>query len=116
MPVALPLSNDDLTRILTVGKPVFLSAQGNTGVPWQAIAGIWYRESFSLTPPTTPGGPFQFDSIPSSESLALLLKRFTETRQKASSFRTEMKGATAIAVHFVEKSRMRKYCAETSYI
>jgi hypothetical protein len=27
-----------------------------------------------------------------------------------------MKGATAIAVHFVEKSRMRKYCAETAYI
>lgn len=58
-------------------KPVFLKAQALTGVPWQAIAAIWYRESFSVTPPKTPGGPFQFDPIPAHPVLDGLLQSFT---------------------------------------
>lgn len=49
-----------------------------TQTPWQAIAGIWFRESFSVKPPKRPGGPFQFDPIPSSGALRGLLDRFTD--------------------------------------
>lgn len=47
-----------------------------TGVPWQAMAGIWFRESFSIAPPKTPGGPWQFDPIPPRSAMNTLLERF----------------------------------------
>lgn len=58
-------------------KPVFMRAQEATGVPWEAVAAVWYRESFSVTPPKTPGGPYQFDPIPQPGKLAWLLDNFT---------------------------------------
>jgi hypothetical protein len=43
-------------------KAVYLKAQELTGVPWQAIAAIHYREhSLSPNNPSRIGGPFQFD-------------------------------------------------------
>lgn len=57
------LSSDQVKKIVAV-KNVFTASSTFTGVPWQAVASIWYRESFSLTPPKTPGGPFQFDPVP----------------------------------------------------
>lgn len=56
--------------------PVLKRIQAITGVPWQAMAGIWYRESFSVTPPKTPGGPWQFDPVPPRSALNTLLERF----------------------------------------
>jgi hypothetical protein len=58
--------------------PTLRKIQEVTGVPWQAMAAIWYRESFSVAPPKTPGGPFQFDPIPSHGTLQGLLDRFTQ--------------------------------------
>lgn len=64
--------------IIAQRKPVFEHAQALTGVPWQAIAAVWYRESFSVTPPKTPGGPFQFDPVPPRARLNELLKSYTK--------------------------------------
>lgn len=58
-------------------KPVFYTAQQLTGVPWEGIAACWYRESFSVTPPKTPGGPFQFDPPPIPDVIRDLLRRYT---------------------------------------
>lgn len=70
------LSKDTLARFQTT-KPAFLKVQESTGVPWQAIAGVWFRESFSVSPPKTPGGPFQFDPPLNSTQIALLLQRYS---------------------------------------
>lgn len=77
MSVALPLSALQIEKIKSVGKAVLLDAETITGVPWQALAGLWFRESFCRTAPSTPGGPFQFDPVPGPDSLRILLLRFT---------------------------------------
>lgn len=49
-----------------------------TGVPWEALAAVWYRESYSVALPKRPGGCFQFD--PPTRTLewkAEMLRRFT---------------------------------------
>jgi hypothetical protein len=56
----LKLLPAQIAKIKTL-KSVFLRAQELTGVPWQAICAVWYRESFSVASPKTPGGPYQFD-------------------------------------------------------
>jgi hypothetical protein len=72
----LKLSEAEIARIRQV-QPVFEKVQALSGVPWEAVAAIWYRESFSIHPPKTPGGPFQFDPPPSRQTLLALLVRFT---------------------------------------
>lgn len=71
------LNKNELERIRKV-KPIFVRAQDLTGVPWQAVAAVWYRESFSVAPPNTPGGSFQFDPVPANSTLEDLLKRYTK--------------------------------------
>jgi hypothetical protein len=75
--IQLKLSDTQIERIRKV-KPVFENVERLTGVPWKAVAAVWYRESFSVTPPKTPGGPFQFDPILSPSTIRQLLKRFTK--------------------------------------
>ena len=75
------LTDKDLDKIKAV-KAVFEIAQRLTGVPWQAIAAVWYRESFSVASPKTPGGPFQFDPIPRPEVLDGLLQSFARGLSK----------------------------------
>lgn len=58
-------------------KPVFIKVQDLTGVPWELTASIWYRESFSVAPPKTIGGSFQFDPPPDQHLIMYLLKSFT---------------------------------------
>lgn len=58
-------------------KTVFVEAEGITSVPWEALAGVWYRESFSIAPPKTPGGPFQFDPPLTHYQIYNLLAKFT---------------------------------------
>lgn len=58
-------------------KHIFRNVQDKTGVPWQAVAAIWTRESFSVAPPRTPGGPFQFDPPLDIEVIGKLLHRFS---------------------------------------
>lgn len=70
------LSPEQLQKIAVV-KIAFTRAEALTNIPWQLIAAIWYRESFSITPPTTPGGPFQFDPLPATSVLQALLKTYT---------------------------------------
>jgi hypothetical protein len=70
------LPDASIKRIQEV-YPTLKRIQTITGVPWQAMAGIWYRESFSVAPPKTPGGPWQFDPVPSPGALRGLLDRFT---------------------------------------
>lgn len=78
----LGLTDRQIDRIRQV-KPVFEKVEKITGVPWEAVAAIWYRESFSVTPPKTQGGPFQFDPIPDKTTLLALLLRFTNLKGKA---------------------------------
>lgn len=73
---ALGLTVQELNRIKKI-KPLLLKTEPFTSVPWEAIAAIWYRESFSVASPKTPGGPFQFDPVPSGATLQKLLQRFT---------------------------------------
>ncbi len=47
-------------------------------VPWQALAAIWYRESFSTDSPAVAGGPFQFDPVPAPSQLQTMLQRYVE--------------------------------------
>jgi hypothetical protein len=70
------LAKSELDRICKY-KSVFQKAEKYTGVPWQAIAAIWWRESGSVTPPKTPGGPLQFDPAPRPSALKALLDKFT---------------------------------------
>lgn len=78
----LQLSNAQIQRIWEV-KPIFEKIELLAGVPWQALAAVWYRESFSVAPPKTPGGPFQFDPIPPPATLKRLLQRFTSLPEMA---------------------------------
>lgn len=72
-----PLNNIQLDRI-HANKATLLQIQAITDVPWQAMAGIWFRESFSVAPPKTPGGPWQFDPPPADWKIFGLLDRFTK--------------------------------------
>jgi hypothetical protein len=58
-----PLNPEQVKKIVSV-KNILERAQHFTDVPWQAVAAVWYRESFSIASPITPGGPFQFDPRP----------------------------------------------------
>lgn len=71
------LTQRQIDRIVQL-KETFVKAERITGVPWEAVAAVWFRESFSVTPPTTPGGPFQFDPTPTDAALLQLLDRFTK--------------------------------------
>lgn len=71
------LNQSELDRIKKA-KPIFQAVEAITGVPWQAVAAVWYRESFSVSPPDTPGGQFQFDPVPPPEKLRKYLKVFTK--------------------------------------
>ena len=62
-------------------KHNFMEAEGITNVPWEALVGIWYRESFSVAPPKTPGGPFQFDPPLTHAQIFNLLAKFTTLQQ-----------------------------------
>jgi hypothetical protein len=73
----LKLSGWQMDHIRQV-KHVFEKVEALTGVPWQAVAAVWYRESFSVTPPKTLGGPFQFDPILEPAIICNLLKFFTK--------------------------------------
>jgi hypothetical protein len=59
------------------GLPTLKKIQTITGVPWEAMAGIWFREGLHMSAPKTPGGPWQFDPVPSPGVLRGLLDRFT---------------------------------------
>ena len=76
----MPKTSSDASEIqhVLVEKSIFHQAEKSTGVPWQAMAAIWYRESFSTAPPKTPGGQFQFDPPdPAISLLKALLVRYT---------------------------------------
>ena len=74
----LRLSSKDIDKVLFC-KGTFELAERVTGVPWEAIAAVWFRESFSVAPPKRPGGPFQFDPPTRSYTdLHGLLDRFTK--------------------------------------
>jgi len=76
----MPKTSLDASEIqhILVEKSIFLQAEKYSGVPWQAMAAIWYRESFSTAPPKTPGGQFQFDPPdPAISFLKALLVQYT---------------------------------------
>lgn len=71
------LKSEEVKKIQSV-KPIFLDVQKATGVPWQAVAAVWYRESFSVASPKTLGGPFQFDPPLPKAHIASILRRFSK--------------------------------------
>lgn len=59
-------------------QAIFQAVEQATGVPWEAIAAIWYRETNSVAPPKDRvGGPFQFDPPPSDNRIAFLLDTYS---------------------------------------
>lgn len=72
------LSPDQVKHIQKQYK-IFLKVERVTGVPWQAVASLWYRESFSVAPPSRPGGQFQFDPPhPPPDRIHDLLSKYTK--------------------------------------
>ena len=71
------LNNDQIKKI-QLTYPTLKAIQNLTNVPWQALAGVWYRESFSIAPPPTPGGSWQFDPVPPSATLRSWLNKYTD--------------------------------------
>lgn len=76
---SIKLSKDQIDHIKGV-KHIFTKVQDLTGVPWQLLAGIWTRESFSVAPPKTPGGPMQFDPPLSQSEIHDLLFRYSKLK------------------------------------
>jgi hypothetical protein len=74
--MSLPRLTDAQIESIRQVKHVFEKVEKLTGVPWQAVAAVWTRESFSVTPPQTPGGPFQFDPVLQPVTIRNLLKFF----------------------------------------
>lgn len=74
---SISLDNEQLSFLVGF-KHVFVHAQELTGVPWQLLAGIWTRESFSVAPQRTPGGPMQFDPPLSQSEILHLLQKYTK--------------------------------------
>lgn len=70
------VSPADLEKLHGFSK-YFKEVEAATGVPWEAIASIWWRESFSVKPPRTPGGPFQFDPPLDPKTMKGLLDRYS---------------------------------------
>ena len=56
-------------------RHILLMAQNYTGVPWIALAAIWYRES-SLT---FGRNPFQFDPVPAQDYQKYLYEKYSTT-------------------------------------
>jgi hypothetical protein len=76
----MPKTSLDASEIqhVLVEKSILLQAEKYIGGPWQAMAAIWYRESFSIAPPKTPGAQFQFaPPDPAISLLKALLVRYT---------------------------------------
>ncbi len=72
------LSEPDLNKIMLLAQAQLSKVEEHTGVPWQAIAALWYRESFAFST-KEPSGPFGFtveERTPTA--LRLLLDRFTD--------------------------------------
>lgn len=75
------LTPDQVKKVLSQ-RAVFVYVEKATGVPWQAVAAVWCRESLSVAPPKTPGGPFQFDPAPTRQKLIWLLSTYTNLPNK----------------------------------
>lgn len=76
------LTTSEINKIASQ-KPIFQRAQDVTGVPWRAIATIWYRESFSIAPPThRVGGQFQFDPPLNEKTMRYLLDKYTNLNEE----------------------------------
>ena len=73
----LRLTERQLSKLLG-HREMFEHVERLTGVPWRAMAAVWYRESFSVAVPKTPGGQFQFDPPPPDHQLRWLLHTFTQ--------------------------------------
>jgi hypothetical protein len=71
------LSRADIAKVESV-KATLEKAAKLVQIPWQMIASVWYRESFSVVSPVTPGGPFQFDPEPNPRVRKALLEDYTE--------------------------------------
>ena len=61
-------------------------AQDVTGVAWQAIAAIWYRESGCNEKVSIAGGPMQFDPEPSRQNLRNLLDTYTKLNSEEKTY------------------------------
>lgn len=72
------LDNKTLARLVAQRK-IFEKVEKMVGVPWQALAAVWFRESSGSFEVGRPGGPFQFDPPnPHPKVLRRLLERFTK--------------------------------------
>lgn len=76
----LKLNPSEVKRVQNV-YPTLKVIQNATDVPWQMLAAVWVRESFSISPPKTPGGPWQFDPPPSGNRIRYYLEEFTTLNQ-----------------------------------
>jgi hypothetical protein len=67
----------DQLRHVALNRTVLEKAAEASSIDWEVLAGVWYRESFSVSPPRTPGGCFQFDPPPDEPYIRWMLGKFT---------------------------------------
>lgn len=74
---------DSQIQTIKKNKSVYVNAEHLTGVPWQAVAAVHFREhSLGTSNPERVGGPFQFDPPLTEIQMRSLLKRFTNIGKK----------------------------------
>ena len=66
------------TSLVLRNRPQLLKVQSLTGVPWQAIAAVWYRENNLQLISARLGGPFQFDPPAQALEITNLLSSYTK--------------------------------------
>jgi len=105
----LKLSNKEVQRAFGL-KPVYFKAQSLTGVPWQLLAAIHYRERSQST---TASNPYQFDKVltdTSSTRRRFLYSKYstltqTQTNEYIAAGINSFEAATVLAACFVKDKR-----------
>lgn len=73
----LRLSDKEVAFVCGTPRTVLLKVEALTGVPWEALAAVWYRESTFNYHVDRVGGPFQFDPIPTNTRMQVLFQTYT---------------------------------------
>jgi hypothetical protein len=72
-------------HILENLKTPLLAVEQVTGVPWQLLVSVLYRENnLSTDSPKTLGGPWQFDPTPAPKVIAPLLNKYVNLMGRSS--------------------------------
>jgi len=64
-------------KLVQANYPIYKQIQDITHVPWQALAGVHFRETNLAKTTKVKGGPWQFDPPPTNQTLLDLMGKYT---------------------------------------